>query len=102
MRTYLKENSKRGVLEVCELEKKIMESAIYSGIISDTFNIMDVAKIVIVAYFRHKWTNYDKVISGAEEKHKYRDYKVLANRKAEAQIKKWKKGQLREIGDILC
>lgn len=102
VRTYLKEKSKRGILEVCELEKKVVESAIYSGIINDTFFIMDVAKIVTVAYFRHNWTNYDKVIIGVEDKHKYRGYKVLANRKAKAQIKRWKKGRLREIGDILC
>jgi hypothetical protein len=87
VKTFLLTDSIKGVFEVNDLVTDIMNYAKYGTAFNSGEIITDIAYKVTVAYFRHKWTNYDELLRKGG---KSSDYRELANKQARRQINRWK------------
>lgn len=87
VKMFLSTNSIKDTSEIYKVTDDVMTYARYGKVFNSGRPIMDIAEKATVAYFRHKWTNYDKLIQGKE----FVDYHELANKQARRQINRWKK-----------
>lgn len=88
VKIFLSTGSTRNVFEVDNLATDIVNYAKYGTAFNSGELIMGIAYKVTIAYFRHRWTNYDEVLRKGG---KGSDYRELANEQARRQIGRWKK-----------